>query len=136
MSWPQTTSEQLEAALTSDAGTTTTTQPSSSSGGGALNTTKANSVSGAEGDAGDMAGDDENSSGTPQERVFFHVLMVLVSCYGAMILTNWGKTSGAKLAEGSDVVGNESMWLKIISQWIFIATYCRALHVFYNNNSA
>ena len=36
----------------------------------------------------------EQSSGTPMERAFFHALMVLASCYGAMILTGWGKTNG------------------------------------------
>ncbi len=41
------------------------------------------------------------NSGTPMERCFFHVLMMLVSCYGAMILTSWGRTDGAPVV--SDV---------------------------------
>ncbi|CAE7430729.1 unnamed protein product, partial [Symbiodinium microadriaticum] len=36
----------------------------------------------------------KESSGTAHERVFFHVLMMLAACYGAMMLTNWGKMNG------------------------------------------
>ena len=30
----------------------------------------------------------------PLERAFFHVLMMLVSIYGAMVLTAWGQANG------------------------------------------
>jgi len=76
------------------------------------------------------------SSGTVHERVFFHLLCAWVSCYGSMVLTNWGKTNGAAESTGSDVTGNESMWFKILSQWIFIAIYIVALYVKYRNNSS
>lgn len=36
---------------------------------------------------------------------------------------------------GSERTGKESMWLKIVSQWVFIAIYCRALYVAYTHNS-
>jgi hypothetical protein len=95
--------------------------------------------------------------------------MLQVSCYGCMILTNWGKTNGAPAVRtfrctafraptrvsnvysilsisivcaaqqegsGSDAsAGNESMWLKIVSQWIFLVLYLRVLQVSYNNNA-
>jgi hypothetical protein len=35
----------------------------------------------------------------------------------------------------SDRTGNESMWLKIVSQWMFVAIYCRALYVAYTQNA-
>lgn len=54
-----------------------------------------------------------------------------------MILTNWGKTNGAPAeGTGSDAAaGNESMWLKIVSQWIFLILYLRVLQVAYTNNT-
>lgn len=44
----------------------------------------------------DLSGSEmsKESSGTAHERVFFHVLMMLAACYGAMMLTNWGKMNG------------------------------------------
>ena len=76
----------------------------------------------------------DESSGTPHERVFFHVLMILLVCYSNMILTNWGKPNGAPEGYGSERVGLESMWLKILSQWFFIILHCRALYVAYQEN--
>lgn len=80
--------------------------------------------------------DDDEPSGTAHERVFFHVLMILLICYTTMILTSWGKTNGEPEGYGSNRVGNESMWLKILSQWVFIALQCRALWVAYQENSS
>eukprot|EP00600_Ochromonadales_sp_CCMP1393_P004491 CAMPEP_0174966880 /NCGR_PEP_ID=MMETSP0004_2-20121128/7277_1 /TAXON_ID=420556 /ORGANISM="Ochromonas sp., Strain CCMP1393" /LENGTH=444 /DNA_ID=CAMNT_0016215957 /DNA_START=40 /DNA_END=1374 /DNA_ORIENTATION=+ len=80
-------------------------------------------------------GDGEDESGTPHERVLYHVIMILVACYGAMILTNWGKTNGGPPeGPGENATSQESMWLKIISQWIFLGLYWRVLQVAYNNN--
>jgi hypothetical protein len=42
------------------------------------------------------------------------------------------------LQEGSGssaVTGDESMWLKIVSQWVFLILYLRVLQVAYNNNT-
>ena len=71
------------------------------------------------------------SSGSYQERMFFHLLMILVSSYGAMILTNWGTTSGSP---DENNVGKESMWFKIISLWIFMAMFFKSLHASYIDN--
>jgi hypothetical protein len=73
-------------------------------------------------------------SGTPNERGFFHVMMVLVASYAAMILTNWGTSDGASVSEASHSISNESMWLKIVSQWVFLILYCRILQVAYENS--
>jgi hypothetical protein len=54
-----------------------------------------------------------------------------------MILTNWGKTNGAPTSggNGSDAQALESMWLKIVAQWVFLVLYCRVLQVSYAGNS-
>ena len=76
-----------------------------------------------------------DASGGPRERMFFHGLMMIASCYGAMVLTNWGKTDGSPEGVGSSEkhAGDVSMWLKIISQWVFLAIYFKALHAAYLN---
>lgn len=77
-------------------------------------------------------------SGTVHERVFFHVLMILVSSYGGMILTSWGSSTGSPESEtaSSAVIGNESMWFKIVSQWLFLIFYCRVLQVAYQDHAS
>jgi hypothetical protein len=77
------------------------------------------------------------STGTPKEVMFFHVLMALASSYSAMVLSSWGKTNGApEGASGNySFVGAESMWLKIISTWIFYLMYYKALHLAYQMQS-
>jgi hypothetical protein len=75
------------------------------------------------------------SSGTVHERVFFHVLMMLTSCYCAMLFTNWGRANG--LPEGlgsSQEEAHMSMWLKILSQWAFLAMQCRVLWLAYKDD--
>jgi hypothetical protein len=76
-----------------------------------------------------------DSSGTAHERFFFHIIMLLATCYGAMILTSWGQTNGAPASEGSGRQQHESMWLIIVSQWVFLLLYVRVLQVSYNNNA-
>ncbi len=91
---------------------------------------------------GDSAGADagtggvpaDKSSGTPQERAFFHLLLMLLACYGAMILSNWGQTNGAPASAGSGKASSESLWLKIVSQWVFLLFYAKILHVQYLNH--
>lgn len=79
---------------------------------------------------------ESQSSGTTHERVFFHVFMFLVTCYFAMIFTSWGSSNGSP--ENNDnsslTSGRESMWLKIVSQWVFLILYCRVLQVSYQDN--
>jgi len=79
----------------------------------------------------------EESSGSSNERMYFHALMCLASCYGSMVLTSWGKTNGAPEATGDySFAGAESMWLKIISTWLFMLMYFKALHLQYLKNGA
>lgn len=74
-----------------------------------------------------------DDSGTAHERVFFHVLMVLVVSYGAMVLTNWGSPNGGPNSDNTRIA-NESMWLIIVSQWLFMLLYFKALQVAYSDN--
>jgi hypothetical protein len=63
--------------------------------------------------------------------------MMLVACYSAMVLTNWGRSNGApeetSLAEGLNT-GSESLWLKVVSQWVFFILAFKVLHVAYIDN--
>lgn len=79
----------------------------------------------------------EQTSGTTQERVFFHVLMILFSSYGLMILTSWGYSDGTPENANNEVFnsGKTSMWLKIVAQWLFFLMYARALQVAYQDNN-
>lgn len=77
----------------------------------------------------------EDASGSPIERVFFCVIMILVSCYSTMILTNWGKTNGEPVSGGNTNEMYESQWLKIISQWLFLLFYMKVLHAAYITDS-
>ena len=79
-----------------------------------------------------------DASGGPRERMFFHALMMVASCYGAMVLTSWAKTDGSPESDGSadSYAGASSMWLKIVSQWVFLGIYLKALHAAYLNNQA
>ena len=49
-------------------------------------------------------------------------------CYACMVLTSWGKTDGAPEAAGDSY---SSMWIKIISLWVFYLMYYKALHLAY-----
>ena len=64
--------------------------------------------------------------------------MMVASCYGAMVLTNWGKTDGSPegVDNGEQYAGNTSMWLKILSQWVFLGIYFKALHASYLNEQS
>ena len=77
----------------------------------------------------------DNTSGTLHERLLFNVCMLLLSCYGAMILSGWGHSNGVPdaLIYGTSVTANESMWFKILSQWLFILMQFKALHVAYTD---
>ena len=72
--------------------------------------------------------DSSDSTGTGKERSFFHALLCLASCYACMVLTSWGKTDGAPEAAGDSY---SSMWIKIISLWVFYLMYYKALHLAY-----
>jgi hypothetical protein len=53
-----------------------------------------------------------------------------------MILTSWGPTNGApeNTNDSTKSQGYESMWLKIVSQWIFLILYLRVLQIAYQDN--
>jgi hypothetical protein len=70
----------------------------------------------------------ESGVDTPQERIFFHILMALVSAYLGMVLTSWGSTDGSPEISSKN---NESLWLKIVSQWVFLLLYFKTLHAAY-----
>jgi hypothetical protein len=77
------------------------------------------------------------SSGTVHERVFFHILMMLTSCYCSMLFTNWGRANGLPEGLGSShVEADMSVWLKILSQWAFLAMQCRVLWVAYQDDGS
>jgi hypothetical protein len=71
------------------------------------------------------------SSGSVHERVFFHALMLLSSCYLSMVLTNWNQNGNT-----NEFVGASAMWVKIVSQWIVILMQCKVLMVEYQENTA
>ena len=83
------------------------------------------------GSDGSNEAEQNESSGSYHERLFFHILMILVSSYGSMILTSWGNPTGAPT---NDITSKESMWFKIISLWIFMAMYLKSLHASYLDN--
>ena len=64
--------------------------------------------------------------------------MMIASCYGATILTSWGKSDGSPESVGNveTYAGATSMWLKIISQWVFVLIYGKALHAAYVTNNS
>jgi hypothetical protein len=73
-----------------------------------------------------------SSTGTVYERVLFHIFILIASSYGAMVLTQWGSPSGDDVSSPTAKrIAQESLWLKIISQWIFLVLYLRALYVAY-----
>lgn len=79
-------------------------------------------------------GSPKEDSGSPHERLFFHVLMIFFIIYATMMLTNWGKVNGNVPGAGSSTVSNESLWFKVISQWVFIGMYLRILQLAYQEN--
>lgn len=59
----------------------------------------------------------------------FHLLLALGGSYMAMAITNWGNVNGVPdgVGGGDATVGRESMWLKIVSQWITMILYMWSL---------
>ena len=67
------------------------------------------------------------------ERIYFHVFMILTSCYLNMLLTNWGALGADYSSLGLDT---QTMWIKLSSQGINILLYLRMLYVAYIDNLA
>jgi len=61
-----------------------------------------------------------------QKNYFFHFVMAMGCMYMAMILTNWGKSTGSD-SNTNTGISNESMWIKISSQWLAYTLYLWSL---------
>lgn len=79
-------------------------------------------------------GEDQDSESRPQERMFFHALMALASAFFGMVLTSFGAADGSPTSQNVEA-SNESLWLKISAQWIFLGLYAKTLHAAYISNS-
>merc|ERR1712146_84404 len=86
-------------------------------------------------DRSSTALDELPPSGSKHERVFFHILMLLTSCYLGMLLTNWGEVNNQLFVDSSDASGSNShdgglsMWFKIAPQWVTIILQFRVLYI-------
>lgn len=91
--------------------------------GGAAPTTAATTEEGGSGGAAASGGGMSAAEVVESQFIWiFHLLMALAGCYMAMAITNWGNGNG--VPESSDTtVGVESMWLKIVSQWLCILLF-------------
>jgi len=61
-----------------------------------------------------------------QKNYFFHFVMAMGCMYMAMILTNWGKSTGSD-SNTNTGISTESMWIKISSQWLAYLLYLWSL---------
>jgi len=61
-----------------------------------------------------------------QKNYFFHFVMAMGCMYMAMVLTNWGKSSGSD-SNTNTGISVESMWIKISSQWLAYLLYLWSL---------
>jgi uncharacterized membrane-anchored protein len=57
----------------------------------------------------------------------FHFIMAMASMYMAMVLTNWATISQAASATPTYDLGKETMWIKIVSQWLTVILYTWSL---------
>jgi len=57
----------------------------------------------------------------------FHLIMAAGSMYMAMILTNWSSRQEVENNSKSYDVGAETMWIKIVSQWLTCLLYIWSL---------
>ena len=57
--------------------------------------------------------------------IYFHLVLMLASCYMSMLFTNWGVYKN-----GIDIKGNVSVWANIGVQWVAMALFWQTLAVF------
>jgi hypothetical protein len=57
----------------------------------------------------------------------FHLLLALAGAYMAMVITNWGNPDGVPDGKTDATAGRESMWLKIVAQWLTMLLYMWSL---------
>ena len=54
----------------------------------------------------------------------FHFVMAAAAMYMAMILTNWSNYKvGVEESQQTSDFGLESMWIKVVSQWVTVLLY-------------
>eukprot|EP00903_Cladosiphon_okamuranus_P014540 g13487.t1 len=99
----------------------------SSSGGPNIN-----SGSSADGDSSAGGGEVVESRSS---RVFYCVAMACASAFAAMAMTSWARTDGSPEAFGAYITPMESLWLKVISQWVCLLLQMRVLWVTYRDNA-
>eukprot|EP00753_Platysulcus_tardus_P008474 PLAT16042.2.p1 GENE.PLAT16042.2~~PLAT16042.2.p1 ORF type:complete len:440 (+),score=159.38 PLAT16042.2:26-1321(+) len=69
--------------------------------------------------------DEEEKKPKVDERVWlFHLIMATSSLYLAMLVTNWSISDSATEASAANPgVSSESVWVKILSQWVTLGLY-------------
>ncbi len=98
--------------------------PAASSGEGAAAGPKEKDVEKAQAKADAAADEAEDKPPSANQSARFHFVMAAAAMYMAMILTNWSNfKTGAVPEEQTVEVGEESMWIKICSQWITALLY-------------
>lgn len=75
---------------------------------------------------------DEKLDEPREEVLFFHGLMLLLTCYMLMVVTSWAKTDGSPDGVGDDTVPYFSVWIKISAQWATFAFFLLACRAQYN----
>eukprot|EP00455_Lapot_gusevi_P001068 TRINITY_DN1042_c0_g6_i1.p1 TRINITY_DN1042_c0_g6~~TRINITY_DN1042_c0_g6_i1.p1 ORF type:complete len:451 (+),score=119.93 TRINITY_DN1042_c0_g6_i1:76-1428(+) len=69
---------------------------------------------------------EEDEAQQRKSDLFFYGTLVLSAMYTSMLLTNWGSSSESDQTQEFDV-GWESVWIKIVSQWVTILLYAWTL---------
>jgi serine incorporator 1/3 len=71
----------------------------------------------------------ENGGGENSEDVFksrnwrFHLVLASCTMFMAMTLSNWQTASQSNNQDGVFDMGSESMWIKVVTQWVVAALY-------------
>jgi len=65
--------------------------------------------------------DDETRERARTRNLRFHIVMAVASMYVAMLITNWGVET-ASSSQSYDL-GDVSVWVKIVSQWVLVLLY-------------
>lgn len=69
----------------------------------------------------DVAEEDAEDPQARRSNLFFHGSMFLACCYFCMLLSNWGNANASD--SSSYDLGEDSMWVKIASQWVTLLLY-------------
>ena len=107
-----TTQRDLETVLTEGAEKETDERPSSSGGKQRASLSRMLSNSDVE----------TSAAATSSNACKFNLVMVLISCYWCVVLTNWGNPGGGA-SSASPTAGNLAMWMNISASWICCFLY-------------